>query len=263
MSCENCVTGHLHNGTPSGEVTTLGDVPTYVSKPKDGSKQKSLLFITDIFGWEIPNARLLADEYAAQGFHTYVPDFLENDPFPIENLKLLAPLPTDHKPEGIIEKVIDQGPVMAHFGIWAMKHREAEVRPLIDRVIDVLRADPETGSLSVIGFCWGGYHATALAQEGSRIDTAVACHPAGVDTTTLEKVVKPYSLHVGGEDSFFPPSSAHEAEETLKKKNAAYEVIIYPGQVHGFAVRGDLQQKDIKEGRERCFANTVQFLKKY
>ncbi|PRP78390.1 hypothetical protein PROFUN_13802, partial [Planoprotostelium fungivorum] len=266
MSCENCVTGHLHAGTPTGQVTTVGELPCYVAKPRDGNKKKSLLFITDIFGWEISvserasNARLLADEYAKEGFYVYVPDFFENDSFPIEHLKVIAPLPSDPKAEGLIETVIDKGPTMAQFGVWSVKHRESVVRPLMDKVIDSIWSDPQTSSLFVIGFCWGGYHSTVLAQEGTKVDAAIACHPAGVDGKILEKLTKPYSLQVGALDSFFDDKAANDAREVLSKMKITYQVNIYPGQVHGFAVRGDLSQRDVKEGKEKCFRSCVQFL---
>lgn len=49
----------------------------YVSPSSDNSKAKTVIFITDIFGYELVNTRLVADEYAAQGFHVVVPDLLE------------------------------------------------------------------------------------------------------------------------------------------------------------------------------------------
>lgn len=51
--------------------------PAYVSKPSDGSKAKTVIFVTDIFGYELVNVRLLADEYAAQGLYCLIPDILE------------------------------------------------------------------------------------------------------------------------------------------------------------------------------------------
>lgn len=56
----------------SNEFTTA-----YVSPSSDGSKAKTVIFITDIFGYELVNVRLVADEYAAQGFHVVVPDLFE------------------------------------------------------------------------------------------------------------------------------------------------------------------------------------------
>ena len=76
-----CVTGHLHEGTPKGRVETLNGLSTYVSPPKDGSKKKALLFVVDVFGYELNNSRLLADEYAANGYYVYMPDFLQGEIF--------------------------------------------------------------------------------------------------------------------------------------------------------------------------------------
>lgn len=59
-----CLSGKLADGTPAGREETIGGLPTYVAEPADNSKAKSLLFITDIFGWKLPNVRLLADNYA-------------------------------------------------------------------------------------------------------------------------------------------------------------------------------------------------------
>ena len=36
---------------------------TYVTKPKDGSKRKTVVFLADIFGVNIPNPLLLADTW--------------------------------------------------------------------------------------------------------------------------------------------------------------------------------------------------------
>merc|ERR1712087_378530 len=61
-----CVSGHVHEGTPKGKVETIAGLNTYVSPSSDGSKAKTVIFITDIFGYELVNVRLVADEYAAQ-----------------------------------------------------------------------------------------------------------------------------------------------------------------------------------------------------
>jgi dienelactone hydrolase len=38
-----------------------------------------LVIITDVFGWELPNARLMADSYAKNGVTCYVPDLHQGD----------------------------------------------------------------------------------------------------------------------------------------------------------------------------------------
>lgn len=69
--------GHIHDGTPKGTEQTIAGLPTYVASPKDGSKDKTVIFITDIFGYKLPNVRILADEYADQGLRVLIPDLFD------------------------------------------------------------------------------------------------------------------------------------------------------------------------------------------
>jgi len=74
--CPACVTGFIHEGTPKGTVETVAGLPTYVAKPAD-PKSGVIVIIPDVFGWDFPNNRLLADEYADKAqMITYLPDFM-------------------------------------------------------------------------------------------------------------------------------------------------------------------------------------------
>lgn len=42
-----CLSGTVHQGTPTGRVETIGGLNTYVAEPKDGSKAKTVIFISD------------------------------------------------------------------------------------------------------------------------------------------------------------------------------------------------------------------------
>jgi hypothetical protein len=42
-----CLSGKVHGGTPTGKVETIGNLQTYVAAPKDGSKAKSIVFLSD------------------------------------------------------------------------------------------------------------------------------------------------------------------------------------------------------------------------
>jgi dienelactone hydrolase len=50
---ECCISGHIHEGTPEGIETEVAGVKTYIAAPADGSKEKTVLFIHDIFGYEL------------------------------------------------------------------------------------------------------------------------------------------------------------------------------------------------------------------
>ena len=64
-------------------------VNTYVSNPKDASSGKvnKMVFLPDIFGI-YPNAKLLADEWAGQGYEVLIPDIFENGPIPHDMLNV-------------------------------------------------------------------------------------------------------------------------------------------------------------------------------
>jgi hypothetical protein len=44
---ECCLSGKVHEGTPTGKIETIDNLQTYVAAPKDGSKAKSIVFIVD------------------------------------------------------------------------------------------------------------------------------------------------------------------------------------------------------------------------
>ncbi|KAJ8619617.1 hypothetical protein MRB53_028146 [Persea americana] len=64
-----------------GTVENLGGLKTYIT----GSplSHRAAILISDIFGYEAPNLRKLADKVAAAGFYVVVPDFLLWEPFSI------------------------------------------------------------------------------------------------------------------------------------------------------------------------------------
>ncbi len=42
-----CLSGKVNEGTPVGHVETISGLDTYVSEPKDKSKAKTVIFLTD------------------------------------------------------------------------------------------------------------------------------------------------------------------------------------------------------------------------
>lgn len=77
--CKDCVSGSLHEGALAGRVETVHGVPTYISEPEDPTSSKGIIvLITDAFGWELPNSRILCDHYAKKGgFKVLMPDLMD------------------------------------------------------------------------------------------------------------------------------------------------------------------------------------------
>lgn len=48
-----CISRHLHEGTPEGKESEISGFKTFINTPADGSKDKALLYISDIFGYAL------------------------------------------------------------------------------------------------------------------------------------------------------------------------------------------------------------------
>lgn len=80
----------LHEGTPLGKTEPRYGLASYISPPKEtksDGKVDRIVFISDIFGI-YQNAKLLADEWAGQGYEVLVPELFENGPVDHELLNV-------------------------------------------------------------------------------------------------------------------------------------------------------------------------------
>lgn len=105
-----------------------------------------------MFGWELPDVRLLANEYARAGFYAYTPDIQSGDVIPLDFIQAVEPpleiqdnlFPADKvKTAAVVPKIM--GPCM-------LKHREAITRPLVDGFINTARMIPGINKIGAIEF---------------------------------------------------------------------------------------------------------------
>jgi len=179
-----------------------------------------------VFGWEFKNTRLLADEYAKNGFYCYLPDFHEGDSLPIEFLQNVEPPLKKQEHLTLADKAKNAAIVPATLGPWLVKHREAVSRPLIDGFVNTVRQIPGTNKVGAIGFCWGGRYAILQAHGPSKdgegvggVDAAYACHPSLVSIPAdFDPVTKPLSLALGTKDSLLDVASIGKIQDTLATK---------------------------------------------
>ncbi|KAL8709717.1 MAG: hypothetical protein Q9225_007407 [Loekoesia sp. 1 TL-2023] len=265
-----CLSGALHEGKPAGRVDTIGGLQTYVAEPKDGSKTKTVVIISDAFGWEFNNIRLLADEYARAGFYTYVPDFHEGDSIPISLLQNIEPPSKKQEQLSIAEKAANAAVVPTTLGPWLVKHHQGVSKPLIDGFINTLRMTPGTNKIGAVGFCWGGRYAILQAHgktEGSvgGVDAAFAAHPSLVAVPEdLDPVSKPLSLALGTKDSYLNEETRGKFIDLLSKKTEVeHEIRLYEDQVHGFALRSDWSSEKDKEAMDEATRQGIEWMSKY
>ncbi|KZW01097.1 alpha/beta-hydrolase [Exidia glandulosa HHB12029] len=242
---KECFEAVIHEGEPAGKIEQINGVETYVALPSvDYPKDKAILFLTDVFGMQLVNNKLLADAFAKNGFQTYIPDYLHGDPIPAEF------------PAGFDRDA------------WRSRHTPEITRATLDKAIAGLKERGIT-TFAATGYCFGARFSFALAQENVASVISVA-HASGIDITKdfdilLGQSKAPVQIHSCEVDSAFPAEACAVADEKLGggKYAPGYDRQHWMGCTHGFAVRGDLSKPLVKAGKEGAFKGAVEWFQKY
>lgn len=157
-----CNTGFKHDGKPQGEWSTLGGgesktifqmsrkyiyiyiylilntVDVYLAYPPNRSTEHAILYLTDGFGCRFPNAPLMADTFAAQGYFVVLPDLFDGDP--------ISP--------GLISQEID-------FDVegWLRRHSTEAIDPIVQKCLDAMRLQFGFRRIGAVGYCIGVWDA--------------------------------------------------------------------------------------------------------
>jgi len=238
--CKDCVSGVTHEGTPEGKWEKVGGVESYIATPTaDYPKDKIILFLTDVFGVQLINAQLLADDFARNGFKVIVPDILNGDYIPADAMD---------KGDFDIQK-------------WFPQHGAAQTRPPIDRVLVALE-EQGVKSIGAIGFCFGARYVFDLAFDG-KINVAVVCHPSLLkppeDFEKFAKTGVPLLMNTNPDDPQLSAEGRKIADDILGNGKFApgYKRVHWENCNHGFSVRGDLSNPEFKAGKEGAFKESV------
>ncbi|KAJ5905168.1 uncharacterized protein N7473_002084 [Penicillium subrubescens] len=235
-----CATGFKHEGTPVGEVKNIDGVNTYITYPKDNkTPEKAIIFLTDIFGI-FPNSQLLADEFAKSGYLTVIPDLFAGDQISVADMESgKADLPS-----------------------WLPKHQPANVDPIVEASIKYVRETLGVKSVGAVGYCFGAKYVTRFLKT-NKVDVGFAAHPSFITHEELGAIQGPFSIAAAETDSIFTTKLRHESEDTLIKAGHPWQINLFSGVTHGFAVRGDLNVKIQKWAKEQAFVQAVAWFNQY
>ncbi|PVH72042.1 alpha/beta-hydrolase [Cadophora sp. DSE1049] len=256
MSCPSCLTGGTTTSQPTGTTSTIHGLPTYIASPPSGTTPKALIvLITDAFGWEFVNNRVLADHYAERGgFLVYVPDFMNGkamSPLAITLMdNLTTPAPTWFS--AIIYKPLWAIQLLRLAIPWKSACEPAKTHPGLVSFLQSLRTSGQTKDLKIgiAAFCWGGKHAFMLAQpqpslkdqsDNSSKDKPADCiftaHPSYISIPSeAQHLTIPTSVIVGSSDAVLKHPQALAMKTILDSKDDC-EMVILEGAKHGFAIR--------------------------
>ncbi|KAL6185863.1 hypothetical protein ACLB2K_041986 [Fragaria x ananassa] len=146
----------LNPASGSGHVEKLAGLDSYVTGSPDS--KLAILLIADIFGYEAPLLRNLADKIAAVGYFVVVPDFFYGDAFPG-----------------------DTGPVgnSSALPIWLKTHIPIKACEAAKPLVEALKSRG-VSAIGAVGFCWGAKAVVELAKYDNFLHAAVLCHPSFV-----------------------------------------------------------------------------------
>ncbi|KAF6984623.1 hypothetical protein CFC21_002598 [Triticum aestivum] len=186
----------------------FGGIAAYVAGSTES--KAAVILISDIFGFEAPNLRKIADKVASSGYLVVVPDFLHGEPYSHENAD--RPFPAwikDHAPEKEFEEA--------------------------KRIIATLK-EQGASSIGAAGYCWGAKLVTELAKA-NEIQAAAMSHPSFVSVDDIKETKCPIAI-LGAETDFMsPPELVKQFEQILSDSGIPHFVKIYPGVSHGWTVR--------------------------
>lgn len=240
---ECCKIGFKWNGTPTGKETKLGGLDCYVAG--SGSTDSGVLVIADIFGWTLPNARLLADSIAAETRSTvYMPDYFHGE---------------------VIDPDMMSDPAKrAKFDLPAMLARHSkDIRyPEISANATELKAKHKT--LTALGYCYGAWAVLKLGNKSKPlIDAGMIAHPSLVEKAEIDALGVPLLINAPEHDPAFTQELKDYANTKIPTLGVDYVYEFYPKVMHGFAVKGDPNDPVQKEAFERCKSRTSQWIVQY
>ena len=283
MSCTDCFRGGRATGNPTGSITTIHGLKTYVAAPPAKSTSSSTIIIfTDAFGLGLVNNKLIADSYSLlTGFRVLVPEVIPGggmspDVMPVMDI-VLEPVAPFWNIWGQARRAFNLVKALSHFIPFMIRAHPPKAFPTCLEFARKVKAElPAGAKLGVAGFCWGGYHSLHSCMEPAvqgtterLVDAQFCAHPSllkipGDIVDAVSKFKTPVSIALGDQDYVLKPAQLEEEEAVLRtsvgegngQNGVFYEFKVYKGPGHGFAVRAkpesDVEAKAADEAKDQA-----------
>ncbi|SJM88848.1 probable protein AIM2 [Zygosaccharomyces bailii] len=228
-----CFMGFYHEGEPKGTYKDLFGIHTYVNGYENNDKV--IVIMTDVFGNKLNNTLLIADQFADAGYQVYIPDILFGD---------------------CIEKLDGSVDIEK----WKNRHNKVATKAITDQFMLGLKKEYSPKFIAVVGYCFGAKYAVQQVHGTHGVaDVCAIAHPSYVEAEELREIGtnKPILISAAEEDSIFSAELRHFTEETLAKLGLRYQLDLFSGVQHGYAVRGDTSDPVIKYAKEKTLLDHI------
>ncbi|KXS98429.1 hypothetical protein AC578_1770 [Pseudocercospora eumusae] len=234
-----CLKGHMHTGNPKGRFEKIADVDTYISEPAKPNGH-IMFYYADVYGMFI-NAQLIMDEFAAAGFLTLGLDYFQNDPVFLHRNSA-----TENK-EGF------------DFEAWKAKYQAfaATAVPKWNAAVKSQFGKSDT-KYACVGYCFGAqYVANSLADGTCQV--GAFAHPAFLKEEHFRNLKAPLFLSCAEVDHAFGTESRNRAVDIMIEDKKEYNLQLFHGVAHGFALRGNLNNPYERWVKEQSLKSIVAY----
>lgn len=228
-----------HDGIPIGQVNKIAGLETYQTGVEFGDK-KILIIFTDVFGYEYTNNRLVADELSRQGkIQVLIPDILMGD------------------------AIADFQDFMSRAESWNAKHTVEVTGSIVKEFLKQIKSLLNPTFIGGIGHCFGAkYVALELASDGL-LSVGAMAHPSNLQVKDIEAIAKPLVISVAEIDPVYPLELMSKTIEILNKNQIHYQLTVFQGTSHGYAVRGDPTDEKVRYAQAKTITDQIDFFNIY
>ncbi|KAI3545186.1 dienelactone hydrolase [Colletotrichum filicis] len=261
------VSAIAHTGTPIGEEVKYNGLTQYVTKPSTrGNRTVGVLYLTDVFGIQLAQNKLLSDSFARAGYISVAPDLFNG-----------SPAPNDINIPGF------------NTTAFLAQHGPNVTDPIIANSIKYLREELGVSKVAVTGYCFGGRYSFRVLAEGKGADVGFAAHPSLLTDEEITAITSPASVAAASTlksrplssqedtcrrvpglflvidnaavetDNLMSPARRAEVEALLSETGQPFSLAVYGGTSHGFGVRANISDPRQKFGKEEAFFQAVRF----
>lgn len=168
-------------------------VTLYVTGEKSDT---AVLYLTDVFGIQLLENKLLADSFGRAGFFTVAPDLFDGVPAPADL----------NDPNFDVDKFLAE-------------HAPNVTDPKIATAIEYLRAEVGVSKVAVTGYCFGGRYSFRFLAEGKGADAGFAAHPSLLEDAEIAAIAGPASIAAAGK---IMPAPARSQSPACERKPHIY-----------------------------------------
>ena len=239
-----CLEGNIHSGNPRGSFATISSVETYISKPPEGKANGHiLLYFPDVWGM-FPNGLLIMDGFADAGYLVLGIDYFRGDPV-WKHRK--------NRNDKETEPDFD-------YEAWKQKHTSYanEAVPKWVQAVKQQYGKPDATKYACVGYCFGApYVCDQLA--GDLCSAGAFAHPAFLKEHHFRNLKRPLFLSCAEIDHTFDTENRNKAVDIMIEGGNKYHLQLFSGVQHGFALRGNMEDKYERWVKEQSLKGIVEW----